>query len=135
MIEIAMHDGQGGILQREISERQEISFKYLDAIIASLKAAGLITKASGRMSGYVLSRSPDSISIYDIYKAFEKELLIADCLAEADPEKQEFYCSAKEFWQGLNEQIIRHLHSVKLSSLAERQLEIKEKKVENMFYI
>ena len=96
MIEIAMHRGEGGILQKEISERQEISFKYLDAIIASLKASGLIVNAAGRMSGYILSRNPEDISVYDIYKAFEKELLVADCLAEESSVKQDFFCSAKE---------------------------------------
>jgi Rrf2 family protein len=135
MMEIAMHRDQGGILQKEISERQEISFKYLDAIIASLKAAGLIVNASGRMSGYILSRPPETISVYDIYKAFDQELLIADCLADAGAEKQDFYCSAREFWHGLNEKIKDHLLTVKLSDLAERQMEIKEKEVENMFYI
>ena len=130
-----MHREKGGILQKEISERQEIYFKYLDAIIASLKAAGLIVNASGRMSGYILSRPAETISVYDIYKAFDQELLIAGCLADAEAEKQDFYCSAREFWHDLNEAIKDHLRSVKLSELAERQIEIKEKEVENMFYI
>jgi len=38
--------------------------------IASLKAAGLIVNASGRMSGYILSRPAETISIYDIHNNF-----------------------------------------------------------------
>ena len=135
MIEIAMHRGGGGVLQKEISERQEISFKYLDAIIASLKASGLIVNAAGRMSGYILARKPENISVYDIYKAFEQELLVADCLAEGSVNQQDFHSSAREFWHELNEDIIRKLQSRKLSNLAKRQMEINEAKVENMFYI
>ena len=135
MIEIAMHRGGGGVLQKAISERQDISFKYLDAIIASLKASGLIVNASGRMSGYILAKSPEDISVYDIYKAFEKELLVADCLGEGGTGNQEYHSSAKEFWSTLNEQVITYLKSAKLSDLAKRQLEINEKKSENMFYI
>ncbi|MCK5464211.1 MAG: Rrf2 family transcriptional regulator, partial [Bacteroidales bacterium] len=35
MIELAMQGNGKGVLQKEISERQEISLKYLDQIIAS----------------------------------------------------------------------------------------------------
>ena len=135
MIEIAIHRGGGGVLQKEISERQEISFKYLDAIIASLKASGLIVNAAGRMSGYILARKPENISVYDIYKAFEQELLVADCLAEGSVNQQDSQRSAMEFWHELNDDIIRKLQSRKLSNLAKRQMEINEAKVENMFYI
>ena len=78
MIELAMQGNGKGVLQKEISERQEISLKYLDQIIASLKASGLIANSEGRMSGYTLSKDPGKISVYDLYKAFEHELNIID---------------------------------------------------------
>ena len=87
MIEIAMHGEDKGVYQKEISERQEISFKYLDQIIASLKAAGLIVNSEGRNSGYVLSREASGINVYDVFKSFEHELMIIDCL------KGESHCS------------------------------------------
>jgi len=71
MIEIAAHPN--GILQKEISVNQSISTKYLDQIIASLKAAGLVIRVSGKSSGYKLTRNQEEISVYDIYKAFEYE--------------------------------------------------------------
>jgi Rrf2 family protein len=135
MIEIAMHGDRGGILQKEISEKQEISFKYLDPIIASLKASDLIVNASGRMSGYILSRAPEEISVYDVYKAFEKELFIADCLTEEGAGERDYLYAVREFWDGLNEAIKRHLESVNLKELAEKQLEFQERKADNMFYI
>ncbi len=81
MIEIADNWNGKGVFQKEISEKQEISFKYLDAIISSLKASGLIVNAEGRGSGYKLSRKPESITVYDVYKAFENDLCIVDCLS------------------------------------------------------
>jgi Rrf2 family protein len=49
MIELSMNWKGKGVLQKEIAERHEISFKYLDQIIASLKASGLIANSEGRM--------------------------------------------------------------------------------------
>lgn len=46
MIDIAINQGKGqGVFQKDISFRQDISLKYLDSIINSLKVAGLIKKA------------------------------------------------------------------------------------------
>jgi Rrf2 family protein len=82
MIELAMDWGGKGMFQKEISERQEISYKYLDHIISALKTKGLISNVDGKKSGYRLAKKPEEISVYDIYKAFEPALQIVDCIGE-----------------------------------------------------
>ncbi len=81
MLELALNENRGnGTLQKEIAENQDVSIKYLDHIIADLKAAGLIVNVAGKKSGYRLTRSSKQISVYDIYSAFDDELAIIDCL-------------------------------------------------------
>ena len=135
MIELAMHWKDKGVFQKEISERQEISFKYLDHLISSLKASGLIENAGGRMSGYVLTKDPDDISIYDIYKAFEPELAIIECLTDDSTCMRSRVCATKEFWNGLNKRIIDYLEGTSLQDLAQKQKQMNEEKAESMFYI
>ena len=135
MIELAMHWKEGGVYQKEISERQEISFKYLDHLVSSLKASGLIENADGRMSGYVLTKNPNDISIYDIYKAFEPELAITDCLTEDNLCERSSICASKEFWSGLNKLIIDYLENAKLQDLAQKQKQINDTQAASMFYI
>jgi Rrf2 family protein len=135
MIEIAMNGDGKGVYQKEISERQEISFKYLDQIIASLKASGLIVNSEGRMSGYVLSRDPEQINVYDVYKAFGHELMIIDCLKGEGHCMRESQCATREFWNGLNELIVEYLESTSLKDLAEKQETINERESASMFYI
>ena len=135
MIELAMHGNESGVYQKEISERQEISFKYLDQIIASLKASGLIVNSEGRMSGYVLSRDAEKINIYDIYKAFQHELVIIDCLNGDGNCSHEGKCAARDFWYGLNSLIVEYLESTNLKDLALKQEAFNESQAESMFYI
>ncbi len=135
MIELAMHWNSRGLYQKDISERQGISFKYLDHIIASLKASGLIVKSSGKMSGYTLSKDPEEISVYDVYKAFEHELAIADGLTSEGKVERDRSCAARDFWNDLNSIIIEYLESTKLIDLAQKQQQINDNEVENMFYI
>ncbi|VAW24678.1 hypothetical protein MNBD_BACTEROID01-450 [hydrothermal vent metagenome] len=134
MVELAMQKNNKGIFQKEISKNQGISIKYLDQIISSLKAAGLIKNAGGKKSGYLLTRKPGEISVYDIYKAFESDLRIIDCLGSNSTCSREYQCAAQGFWTGLNDQIINYLESETLDNLAARQDEINKESV-NMFYI
>lgn len=123
MMEIAMHDSGHGVLQKDISRNQKISFKYLDQIIAALKAAHLITNIKGKKSGYVLTRPASQISIYDIHKAFEPEISIVDCLSEMIECEYEKYCAPHELWEGLNELIVDYLERHNLDELARKQIE------------
>ena len=69
VIEIAQ-EGKNRVLQKDITERQQIPIKYLDFIIAGLKTGGLIRNLKGKKSGYVLIRPANEISVYDVYCAF-----------------------------------------------------------------
>jgi Rrf2 family protein len=135
MLELAMHSDGQGIYQKEISKRQEISFKYLDQLISSLKAAGLITNAGGRMSGYVLAKDASRISMYDIYKAFEPELVVADCVAGDNDCTRSNSCAVKEFWNGLNELVIEYMEGSTLEQLAAKQGKMNGEKAVGMYYI
>jgi len=134
MVELALEKNRKGIFQKEISKNQDISIKYLDQIIASLKASGLMENAGGRRSGYVLTRKPEEISVYDIYKAFESDLRIIDCLGSNSTCSKENQCAAQGFWTGLNEHILNYLKSETLDNLAAKQEKINKNAV-NMFYI
>ncbi|MBN1117869.1 MAG: Rrf2 family transcriptional regulator [Bacteroidales bacterium] len=124
MIELAMDWGGKGLLQKEISESQGISYKYLDHIISALKARGLIVNVEGKKSGYRLTRNPEEITVYDIYKAFEPELLIVDCLVHDGKCTNERYCASNELWCELNTIIVKYLKSYRLKELADKQMQM-----------
>jgi Rrf2 family protein len=134
MIELAVHWEKESVFQKDISKKQEISFKYLDQIIAQLKGAGLITNTDGQKSGYRLLRKPELITVYDIYRAFESELAIVDCI-ENGVCKRDPSCAAREVWQGLNLNIVKHLNSFTLKSLADKQMILDSQKAPLVYTI
>jgi Rrf2 family protein len=117
-----MNGETDGIYQKEIAHNQDISYKYLDQIINSLKVAGLVAKAGGRKSGYILTRDPDEITIYDIHTAFEPEICVIDCLATNFSCEREQFCALKGFWGKLNNQIIDYFKSTTIKDLMEEQV-------------
>ena len=135
MIEIAMNEGEEGILQKQISKKQNISNKYLDQIIASLKASGLIANAGGKKSGYILAKASKDITTYDIYSAFE--IVIAKTTEKLNEKEcpDGLNCAAKEYWDGLNNHIVTYMKSVRLFDLIVRQRQIVNELQGNMYYI
>jgi len=117
MLEIASDTTGNGVLQKDISINQEISVKYLDHIIASLKAAGLIATVKGKKSGYVLTRKPSEITILDIHNAFENGICVIDCMALHYKCEREASCKSKNFWKGLNSLVYNYFHDTTLADL------------------
>lgn len=125
ILEIALEQSENGVFQKDISERQRISIKYLDSIIASLKAAGLIMNIRGKKSGYRLTREPEKIRVLDVFNAFEPGISIVECMNNNFICDYASKCAVKEFWGGLNQMMITYFETHTLEDL------IKEHKRKN----
>ena len=120
MIEISKKESPPGILQKEISAAQEIPLKYLDSIITGLRNAGLIVNYGGKRSGYILTRQPDEISVYDVYRAFEPELTLVNCTCPGNECSRIDICPAKDYWFELNNVIKNQMESTTLEQIVKR---------------
>jgi Rrf2 family protein len=124
ILEIALRGNSEGIYQKEISENQELSYKYLDHIINALKVAGLISKAGGRKSGYILTRPPEEITVFDIHSAFESGICVVDCMDLTFNCDREKHCAIKGFWGNLNNQVIDYFRSTTLKDLIDEHTKL-----------
>jgi Rrf2 family protein len=121
VFELALNvNKEGGTLQKEIAESQELSIKYLDHIISALKKAGLISNVGGKKSGYVLARPANEITVYDVYSAFEDNLAIIDCLLTEGECPKKGMCVMKDYWCELNETIRNSMMSMNVELMAEK---------------
>jgi Rrf2 family transcriptional regulator, cysteine metabolism repressor len=55
----------------DIAKRQKIPQKFLELILAGLKQSGFVDSRRGAEGGYLLARSPDSITIGEVLRAVE----------------------------------------------------------------
>jgi Rrf2 family protein len=117
VLEIALDESERGVFQKDIAERQRISVKYLDNIIAALKTAGLISNTKGKKSGYKLTRKPEEIKILDVYNAFEPGVVVVDCLSGNYICGLSSKCGVRDFWDGLNNMIIDYFDSYTLEDM------------------
>ena len=121
VLELALNaNKEGGIYQKEIAESQDVSIKYLDHLIASLKKAGIITNVGGKKSGYVLAKSAADITIYDVYTAFEDDLAVIDCLLSDGSCPRKNQCAMKDYWCDLNKSIKTNMLETNIGMLAHK---------------
>lgn len=80
MTDLAIHSTDRVESIKNIAERRKLSEKYLEQIVSALKKAHLIESTRGASGGYRLAKSPDSIRIYDILAATERNLVPLECL-------------------------------------------------------
>lgn len=59
MLDLAMNGKENFVPIRSVSERQEISEKYLEQIITALSRAKLVKSARGAQGGYKLVKAPE----------------------------------------------------------------------------
>ena len=117
MIDLATHDNGKYISLKEISERQEISNKYLEQIISLLNKAGYLETARGNTGGYRLLKKPKEYKIGDILRATEGDLAPIYCLTEDGDCNRQKGCKTYSFWKGLDSVINEYIDSKTLEDL------------------
>jgi len=80
-LELAVRFGHGPISISEIARAQAIPARFLEAILAQLKRAGLVESRRGNEGGYVLARSPGRISVGDVLRVVQGTLADPDTVS------------------------------------------------------
>ena len=118
MIDLAKNSDKGFISLKEISERQKISMKYLETIVAVLNKAGFLVSLRGKDGGYKLAKGADEYTIGAVLKLTEGSLAPVACLEGCDTVCQSSEgCITLPLWQKLDSIIDSYLESVTLSDL------------------
>lgn len=103
---------------RDITERQDISQKYLESIMTTLSKAGLVDALHGKGGGYRLNRKPSEYTVAEILALTEGDLSPVSCLAEgAAPCERALQCKTLPVWDKLNVLVHNYLSSVTLDTL------------------
>lgn len=119
MIELAKHDLNRPLQLKIIAERQEISVKYLEQLMAVLKSAGLIKSIRGSRGGYVLAKAPNQITIIDILHCVEGPIATVECVEDGSRCSRAADCAAREIWIRVEQAIENVLQSITLQDVAE----------------
>ncbi|MFZ5943338.1 MAG: RrF2 family transcriptional regulator [Bacillota bacterium] len=135
MFDLAQNYGSGPIPLNNIAQRNNISEHYLEQLIALLRKAGLVKSVRGAQGGYILNRSPESITVGDIIRVLEGPIAPVDCVSEDEPEQcnNAEFCITRTIWAKVRDSVAAVLDSISLADLLEEARKRKEESY--MFYI
>jgi Rrf2 family protein len=123
MLELAIHYGEGPIELREIAQKENISLKYLEQLINSLRAGGLVKSIRGSKGGYALAKPPSEICLYDVVEVLEGPLDLVECLRDAKACQRIPSCVTRDIWKEISEAISKILYSITFEDMANRKRE------------
>lgn len=126
ILELALEYGKEPLQIKTISEREDISNKYLEQLIAMLKSSGLVRSIRGPRGGYVLAKPPAEIKLKDVFLTLEGPVAPAECLDHPEYCSRCTDCATREIWQELQDAIFGVLESITLADLVERSLRSKK---------
>ena len=102
----------------DIAKRQEISEKYLEAIVASLSKNGFVRSLRGKGGGYQLLRAPEEYTVGSILRLTEGSLAPVACL-EHEPNQCERVatCKTLKMWEGAYKVITEYFDGITIADL------------------
>lgn len=106
------------VIQEEMKLPKALSLQ----IISKLSHLNLIHSFPGRNGGIQLARLPEEITLYEIVKGMEGEILMSECLEEEHHCELSPDCPVQGYWVKLQDLVTRELQSANFKFLLEEML-------------
>ena len=120
MVELAEVYPDETVSVKRMAEHQELSAKYLEQIVAALKAADLIRAVRGMGGGYALTRPPEQIRMLDIFLVLEGSPAVVECVDRPEHCPRHEICPVIDLWRELAEATSAILGRTTLRDLVNR---------------
>ena len=134
LLELAIHQGEGPISLKDISQRQGISLQYLEHLITPLITGGIVKSTRGAKGGIYLARAAGEIKLSEIIRVLEGSTAPVDCVDKSAACSRSGFCATRDIWSDMKEAVDSVLDKITLQDLVERQ-KSKEQTEESMYYI
>jgi Rrf2 family protein len=132
LAEPAEHSGSPAMKQiKEISQREQISAKFLEQILLTLKNAGMLHSKMGVGGGYYLARSPGEITLGQIFRTLDGPVAPIRCVSQMAYEPcgcpNEQTCGLRLAMGDVRNAIAQILDHTSLADVTRRQSAVRRK--------
>ncbi|MFI3175207.1 MAG: Rrf2 family transcriptional regulator [Bacillota bacterium] len=122
LIDLAEQPQDAFIPLKEIATRQEISEKYLEAILRILVKGNVLIGVRGKGGGYRFVDSPEACDVGRVLSLTEESLAPVACLdREVNLCERQEDCRTLELWSGLHDVIQNYLSGVSIADLVQSE--------------
>ena len=120
ILELAENYGNGPLQLRVIARDQGVSVKYLEQLMAMLKAAGIVRSIRGSKGGYILAKQPGQVKVSECFQCLEGSVITTECVKDESFCERTNDCIARQVWTEVQEAVMGVLQSMTLQDLVDR---------------
>ncbi len=126
IIELAQNNSNRPLQLKIIAQKQDISVKYLEQLMAVLRSAGIVRSIRGSKGGYVLAKAPNEIKLNEVMDRLEGTVSTVECVENEDYCSRSADCAARYLWTQVEQAIEHVLQSITLQDLVDKANEEKK---------
>jgi Rrf2 family protein len=82
LLVLAERAGAGPVLISELSQRDRIPRKFLEAILLELRRHGVVQSKKGKGGGYFLRRKPSEVTFGEVIRVLDGPLAAVPCVSQ-----------------------------------------------------
>lgn len=121
MLDLALNTDQY-VTIKSISERQEISGKYLEQIISVLNKAGYVKSTRGSQGGYKLAKPAADYTVGMILRLIEGSLAPVACMDDNPNQCSRCEnCVTLDVWKQIDDAVNNVVDNITLADLVQKQ--------------
>jgi len=120
MLELAQRYGRGPVSLSDVALAQELSVKYLESLMSSLRIAGLVRAQQGAQGGYELTRPPAEVNLRQIYEVLEGPDPYVFCTEDPTSCGRQADCATRLIWEQMYAASMQVLEETTLADLVTR---------------
>jgi Rrf2 family protein len=111
--------GRGVLVSRQaIADQADIPIHFLAKIAQDLAKAGFIEIRQGAKGGFVLNRTPSTITLLEVVETMIGEIHLNDCIARPAGCKLSYHCAVHRVWLEARDQLRDTLRRVSFDQLS-----------------
>ena len=124
MLDLAVNYQKGCTTIKDVSNRQDVSARYLENLMMPLRASGLVRTERGKSGGYILGKDPSEITLGEVVRMLDGTFTIVPCIKDPKLCHRAPNCVTRRIWGRLQEAITHILDGLTLEDMINMQEEL-----------
>jgi Rrf2 family protein len=120
VVQLAAREPGASLTKGEIADAEGISAGYVQQLMMALRLAGIIDSHRGREGGFSLSKPADQVTVADVLKAVEGDVMPAPCQSGGHCERSAD-CPTRPVWDEATELLNELFSKTTIASLVDRE--------------
>ena len=121
LVDLAVHSTGEQVPLVHIANRQSLSVNYLEQVFSLLKKANIVKSVKGSQGGYILGRRPEEITVADVLRAIEGDILFVEEEVQSSEASMLYQnmqvCLKKQVWDKMTASVCQVVEHITLEEL------------------